>query len=71
MQAKSAPGRSLRHPVPRETLRPRDWLFAAALVVAVFLAYQPAWRGGFIWDDQAHVTRPRTAVMARTGPHLV
>ena len=58
MQAKSAPGRSLRHPVPRETLRPRDWLFAAALVVAVFLAYQPAWRGGFIWDNQAHVTRP-------------
>ena len=58
MQAKSAPGRSLRHPVPRETLRPRDWLFAAALVVAVFLAYQPAWQGGFIWDDEAHVTRP-------------
>ena len=30
----------------------------AALVVAVFLVYQPAWQGGFIWDDDAHVTQP-------------
>jgi hypothetical protein len=35
-----------------------DWLFAATLVVAVFLVYQPAWQGGFVWDDDAHVTRP-------------
>jgi tetratricopeptide (TPR) repeat protein len=35
-----------------------DWFFAAALVAAVFLAYQPAWRGGFVWDDDQHVTRP-------------
>ncbi len=34
------------------------WLFAAALLAAVFLAYLPAWHGGFIWDDDAHVTRP-------------
>ena len=34
------------------------WLVAAALLVAVFLAYQPAWQGGFLWDDTAHVTRP-------------
>ena len=34
------------------------WLLAAALVIAVFLAYQPAWQGGFIWDDDAHVTNP-------------
>ena len=27
-------------------------------MVAVFLVYQPAWRGGFLWDDGAHVTRP-------------
>ena len=38
-----------------EAFRPRDWLFAAALVVAVFLAYQPAWQGGFIWDDDTHL----------------
>jgi tetratricopeptide (TPR) repeat protein len=28
------------------------------LVVAVLLVYQPAWRGGLIWDDDAHVTSP-------------
>ena len=36
----------------------KDWLFFIALITAVFLVYQPAWQGGFIWDDSAHVTRP-------------
>jgi protein O-mannosyl-transferase len=31
------------------------WLFAIVLVVAVFLAYQPAWNGGFVWDDDLHL----------------
>jgi tetratricopeptide (TPR) repeat protein len=35
-----------------------EWLFLAALVVAVLFAYQPVWQGGFLWDDDAHVTRP-------------
>ncbi len=35
--------------------RPKDWLFVVALVVAVFLVYQPAWRGGFIFDDDSHL----------------
>ncbi len=35
-----------------------EWLFVAALVVAVLLVYQPAWHGGFIWDDDVHVTKP-------------
>ena len=35
----------------------RDWLFIAALLIAVLLVYQPAWNGGFLWDDKAHVTR--------------
>ncbi len=35
------------------TFVPWEWLFAAALVVAVFLVYQPAWQGGFVWDDDA------------------
>ena len=45
-------------PSPARSFGPRDWLFAAALVVAVFLVYQPAWQGGLLWDDDAHVTRP-------------
>lgn len=35
----------------------RDWLLLAALFAAVFLAYQPAWNGGLLWDDAAHLTR--------------
>ena len=27
-------------------------------MIVVFLAYQPAWQGGLIWDDDAHVTKP-------------
>lgn len=34
------------------------WLAAAVLAVAVFLAYQPCWQGGFLWDDDAHLTAP-------------
>ena len=37
---------------------PKEWLLAVVLIVAVFLAYQPAWQGGLLWDDDAHVTRP-------------
>jgi len=36
----------------------RGWLKGLLLVAAVFLAYQPVWHAGFIWDDEAHVTRP-------------
>ncbi len=28
------------------------------LLVAVFLVYQPAWHGTFVWDDDAHITHP-------------
>ena len=33
-----------------------DWFFALMLVLAVIAAYQPAWRAGFIWDDETYVT---------------
>ncbi len=31
-------------------------LLFAALLLATLAVYQPAWRGGFLWDDDAHVT---------------
>src|ERR1051326_740639 len=33
------------------------WLLGVLLVVATVVAYQPAWRAGFIWDDDAYVTQ--------------
>jgi protein O-mannosyl-transferase len=41
----------------------KKWLFATALVAAVFLAYQPAWHGGLVWDDDEHITRPQLRSM--------
>src|SRR5262245_62586671 len=29
----------------------------AGLVLVTALAYQPVWRGGMLWDDDAHLTR--------------
>ena len=34
----------------------RDWIFGLVLVLAVIVAYQPAWHAGFIWDDNKYVT---------------
>ena len=36
----------------------RNWLFALALIVVVFLVYAPAWNGQPVWDDEVHITRP-------------
>src|SRR5437660_1604220 len=33
------------------------WLFAIALAIAPILVYLPVWKAGFIWDDDAHLTR--------------
>jgi Flp pilus assembly protein TadD len=35
----------------------RDRLLLGALLAAVLLAYQPAWNGGLLWDDAAHLAR--------------
>jgi hypothetical protein len=40
------------------TSRNRGWFLGLLLVAAVIFAYQPAWHAGFIWDDNAHVTKP-------------
>jgi Flp pilus assembly protein TadD len=36
----------------------RDWFFCLILAVVTLLAYQPAWNGGLLWDDDANITRP-------------
>jgi tetratricopeptide (TPR) repeat protein len=52
-------------PATKPNLAHNPWFLALVLVVAVFLAYQPAWRAGFIWDDDVHLT----ANPALTAPH--
>ncbi len=34
------------------------WMLGLALLVAMLAAYQPALRGGLLWDDDRHVTAP-------------
>src|SRR3954463_1727513 len=33
------------------------WIFLAVIVPLTVLAYQPAWHGGFLWDDNGHITK--------------
>ena len=42
---------------PPSSWIPQDWLLGLFLVLAVILTYLPVWYAGFIWDDDAHVTR--------------
>jgi len=35
----------------------RDGLFCLILAAVTMLAYQPAWHGGLLWDDEANITR--------------
>jgi len=42
----------------------RAWLAMAAIYLAVGAAYWPALRGGLLWDDDAHVTRPELQPLA-------
>ena len=36
----------------------RDWSFCLILAVVTILAYQPAWHGGVLWDDEPHIGGP-------------
>src|SRR5690349_11501637 len=46
-------------------MRPRrNWVFALVLIVITFLAYQPAWNGQPIWDDEVHLTQPSLRSLA-------
>ena len=40
----------------RQTWWNRSWLLGGLLMVITFLAYLPALRGGFIWDDDSWTT---------------
>ena len=35
----------------------QNWIFGLVLIVATLLAYQPAWRGKLIWDDDLYLKR--------------
>ena len=49
-------GTAAPSPATRTCFTNRPWLLALVLVIATFVAYFPALRGGFIWDDDDHVT---------------
>jgi tetratricopeptide (TPR) repeat protein len=34
------------------------WLLLPVLLLATLIAYHPAWHGGMLWDDKAHITIP-------------
>jgi tetratricopeptide (TPR) repeat protein len=38
----------------------KPWLLALMLVIITVAVYQPTWRAGFVWDDDALVTRNLT-----------
>src|SRR4051794_5333836 len=40
------------------------WILAATLMAATVLVYVPAIRGGFIWDDNLHITNNQTLRLA-------
>ena len=42
---------------PLSSLSHANWLWGALLVLATIVAYQQAWRAGFIWDDDIYVTQ--------------
>ena len=48
----------MQNPLFRYLVRPNRGYVLLALLLAVttILAYQPAWHGGFIWDDDAYIT---------------
>ncbi|HUR57742.1 MAG TPA: tetratricopeptide repeat protein [Opitutaceae bacterium] len=45
----------------------RSASIALLLLGAIFIAYFPALRAGFVWDDDAHVTRPALRSVAGLG----
>src|SRR5438046_6754632 len=48
----------------------RYFLLGLLLAVTTILAYQPAWHGGFIWDDDAYITN-NELLTAPDGLHRI
>ena len=45
------------HPAaPLSTIKRSEWLLLGVVLGVTWLAYQPAWHGGFLWDDDHHIT---------------
>lgn len=42
---------------PEPAPGPNDWVLFAALLLIMLAVYYPAWHGGPLWDDDAHMTR--------------
>jgi len=38
-----------------------DWFFCLILAVVTMLAYQPAWNGGLLWNDDSQYRDSRVA----------
>lgn len=47
-----------------------SWLVGIVFVAATFLIYQQVWTAGFIWDDDARLTK-NPCIVASSPYHLV
>ncbi len=59
----TTPRRAVAAPAPAT----RSWILQLLLAVATLAAYQPAWHGGRLWDDDAHLTVPALASWSGLG----
>src|SRR5262245_54087334 len=64
---KTARGGATTTAVTRSARVGRRWWLFPALLVATLMVYQPAWNGGLLWDDNAHVTRADLRSVAGLG----
>jgi len=47
----------------------RNWLFGLILIVATTVAYQPAWRGGLVWDDDLYLKSAKSSSLTEIWAH--
>jgi tetratricopeptide (TPR) repeat protein len=61
---------AVARPVTGTSWARRPWLLALLLLIVTFLTYQPAWRAGFVWDDDHHLTG-NPAMASPRGLHMI